>query len=254
MADDLSPTERAFTVLEFLAKRGEISITDLTQLMDMPKTSAHRLLGNLESFGYIRRSTGRDFVIAPRLLELSSTIAKAALANAPVHAVLVELTRITGESSSLGILVDNELEYIDSAAADTRLTLLFQAGHKAPLYCTSSGRVVLSLMSKRDLSRYMASGPWQAYTQSTVTDPNVLAEVIKLTREQGFAVTDSEFTLGVIGAAVPVLTPEGQLLGCLSISAPQARQSAQQIQDMIPRMQEASAKIAMLMSQTSEAN
>lgn len=250
MADDISPTERAFLVLEFLAKRGEISITDLTQHMGMPKTSAHRLLGNLESFGYVRKSSGRDFVIAPRLLELSATIAKAAMVNAPIHSILMDLTRATGESCSLGVVVDNELEYIDSASADTRLTLQFQAGHRAPLYCTSSGRVVLSRMSKRDLSRYLATGPWQSYTPGTVTDPSQLSDIIDQTRSQGYAITDSEFTIGVIGAAVPVLSPEGQLMGCLSISAPQARQSEAQISAMIPMMIEASKKVSVCMSAT----
>ncbi|BBI43230.1 IclR family transcriptional regulator [Pseudomonas syringae] len=247
MADDISPTERAFLVLEFLAKRGEISINDLTQHMGMPKTSAHRLLGNLESFGYVRKLAGRDYVIAPRLLELSSTIARAAMVNAPVHSILMELTRTTGESCSLGVLVDNEMEYIDSAAADTRLTLQFQAGHRAPLYCTSSGRIALSQMSKRDLSRYLVSGPWQSFTPNTVTDPEQLAEIIDQTRSQGYAITDSEFTLGVIGAAVPVFTPEKQLMGCLSISAPQARQSEGQVLAMIPMMLEASVKISACM-------
>lgn len=243
MADDISPTERAFLVLEFLAKRGGISITDLTQHMDMPKTSAHRLLSNLESFGYIRKSPGRDFTIAPRLLELSAVISRSALGGAAVHAVLVDLTRATGESTSFGIPIDNEMEYIDSAAADTRLTLQFQAGHRAPLHCTSSGRVVLSQMPKRDLNQYLASGPWTGYTPGTVTDPILLASIIDRVRKQGFAITDSEFTIGVIGAAVPVFTPGNHLIGCLSLSAPQARQSEADLRAMIPLMQQASERI-----------
>lgn len=243
MTDDISPTERAFLALEFLASRGGINISDLTQHLDMPKTSAHRLLTNLESFGYIRKSEGRGFKIAPRLLELSAMISTAAHSQAPVHSILAGLTRATGESASFGILNGYELEYIDSVSADTRLTLQFQAGHRAPLHCTSSGRVILSLMSNRDFTKFLASGPWERFTPRTVCDPESLQKVIEVTRNQGFAITDSEFTLGVIGAAVPVFTAENRLVGCVSVSAPHARKTEEDLLKIIPIMNDAARRI-----------
>ncbi|WP_449432488.1 IclR family transcriptional regulator [Pseudomonas putida] len=243
MTEDVSPTERAFLALELLAKRGSINISDLIQHLDMPKTSAHRLLSNLESFGYIRKSEGRGFKIAPRLLELSAMISIASHAQAPVHSILVGLTRATGESASFGILNGYELEYIDSATADTRLTLQFQAGQRAPLHCTSSGRVVLSLMSNRNLSKYLASGPWERFTPRTVCEADELEKIIEKTRKNGYAITDSEYTLGVIGAAVPVFTAENRLVGCVSVSAPQARKTEEDLIKAIPLMNDAARRI-----------
>ncbi len=248
-AEDVSPTERAFGVLEMLGRSGTVGVSDLVTALGIPKTTAHRLVGNLEEYGYLQKAFDRgQYTVAPRLLELASSIMHSAMTQAPIHAVLMDLTRRIGETSSLGMMRGTDLIYIDSATADSPLTLLFQSGQRAPLYCTSSGRVVLAHMDKRQLDSYLMSGPWERMTPFTIVDPAQLQQEIERVRAQGYASSESEFVVGVVGAAVPVYGPTNKLVACLSISAPSARKALTDLVEVIPLMQNASKRITRILS------
>lgn len=242
---DVSPTERAFSVLEMLGRSASVGVSDIVTALGIPKTTAHRMIGNLEEYGYIQRAFDRGrYVVAPKLLELAASIMQSATMQAPIHAVLMDLTRRAGETTSLGLMRGTDLVYVDSATADSPLTLLFQTGQRAPLYCTSSGRVVLAHMDKRQFDSYLLSGPWERVTPFTISDPAELQKEVERVRAQGFASSESEFVVGVVGAAVPVYGPGGKLVACLSISAPSARKSLDDLVQVVPLMKSAASRIS----------
>lgn len=51
----------------------------------------------------------------------------------------------------------------------------------------------------------------------------MLRPIIEATRRHGYAITGAEFTVGLVGGALPVISPQGALLGCLNIFAPAVR-------------------------------
>ncbi len=225
----------------------------LTALGDLfetiSKTTAHRLVSNLEEFGFLEHGMERGrYQIGPRLLELATNILAASTSHGPIHALLMELSRRTAETVSLGVMRGSEVVYIDSAIGNSPLTLNFQKGHRAPAHCTSSGRVFLANMEKKQLDAYMLSGPWEPITPYTIVDPDRLRQEIETVRKQGFASNDSEFAIGVVGAAVPISGPNGRIIACLSISAPKARKSLDEITMLVPSMQAAAARITKILS------
>lgn len=237
-----SPTERAFIVIEMLTMQGSVRFADLVHELGMSKTAAHRLLANLESNRYVQKGA-RGFQLGPRLYAFSAGILRTALSQASVRAILNRLSLQTGESCGIAILKGGELEYVESVVAGARLTSMFQPGQHAPIHCTSSGRVFLSMMSKQDLEHFYASSPWTRFTPSTVCEAKYLRPIIEQTRRRGFAITGAEFTIGLVGAAVPVYSPERHLLACLNIFAPLARRTEQDIRELMPLLKDAASQI-----------
>ncbi len=122
--------------------------------------------------------------------------------------------------------------------------LSFRAGHRAPLYCTSSGRIFLSLMRDKDLEGYLADERFAQLTPHTVTDPAALRKVIRKVREQGFAITKQEYILHVVGAAVPVIDARGVVYGTLGISGPEVRMSGERLKALVPTLATSAAQLA----------
>ncbi|UEC03120.1 hypothetical protein LK462_11465 [Burkholderia vietnamiensis] len=58
-----------------------------------------------------------------------------------------------------------------------------------------------------------------------------------------YATNDSEFAIGVVGAAVPIAGPNGRIVACLSISAPKARKSLEEVTLLIPLLEAAAFRI-----------
>ena len=246
---EVSPTERAFHIIEMTAQLGRVSTVDVVAALGIPKTTAHRMVGNLEEFGFLEHGIERGrYQIGPRLLELATNILAASTSHGPIHALLMELSRRTSETVSVGVMRGSEVVYIDSAIGNSPLTLNFQKGHRAPAHCTSSGRVFLAHMEKKQLDAYMLSGPWEPVTPYTIVDPDRLRIEIDQVRKQGYASNDSEFAIGVVGAAVPIAGPIGRVMACLSISAPKARKSLEEVTLLVPMMQATALRITKILT------
>ncbi|WP_053086458.1 IclR family transcriptional regulator C-terminal domain-containing protein [Microvirga massiliensis] len=72
------------------------------------------------------------------------------------------------------------------------------------------------------------------HTANTITDPDVLLGVIEEIRRRGWGKTNEEFVKGVVGCAVPILTPKRDLIAYLGVSVPAARVSFAELDRFIP--------------------
>src|SRR3546814_11310238 len=152
----------------------------------MPRTTAHRIVNSLEEQGYVYKARARGrYVVAPRLVELAANTLWAASTLSPAHAVLTEVAHVATGTASLAIFQRGEVAYIDSAVSDSPLTLKFQTGQRAPLYCTSSGKILLANMASKTLNRYLGTGPWDPIPKRTIVDPGLHAPGGEKTRTRG---------------------------------------------------------------------
>jgi DNA-binding IclR family transcriptional regulator len=248
-ADKSSPVGRVFAVIELAAALGSVSIADVVNILGIPRPSGSRIIASLESMGYLQKLPRRSgYGPAPRLIGLASDILSSTIVYSAVQMTLADLARRTGETCSLAVLSGGEVEYLASASGDSPLTLQFQAGQRTPLHCTSSGRLFLANLSDARLASFLATGPWQAITPYTITEPDALREELIQVRAQDYATNDSEFIVGVVGAAVPVRSEDDRVLAVVTISAPKIRMTLERLKSYVPAMKSAAARIARSMS------
>jgi DNA-binding IclR family transcriptional regulator len=232
-----TPVARLFAVLELASKMGMISAADVVYMLDLPRPTAHRMIASLEKLDFLQKMPVKGkYAVAPKLVELSSAILASTIVYAPIQTLLSAVTQRTGETCGLAMMAMGEVEYIASVTTQSPLTLQFQAGQRAPLHCTSSGQVFLANLEPEELAKFLATGPWEATTEFTVTEPKLLAERLRKVRAQGHAMNDSEYISGVVGAAVPIKNKEGQVTAALTISAPRSRRSLEEIIAMVPTL------------------
>lgn len=242
---DATPTAKVFALLELLSERGTARLTDLAKALGVPKTTLFRITTQLEQLGYLQREPGgRQLTIAPRLAKLSTHLLAASSRLGPRHAILKALAHKLGESCSLGVRSGHEIVYLDDVTAPSPLTFNFQAGQRTPLYGTSTGKLFLSRMSEDELERYLESETMIAHTPRTIADANKLRKTVREIAKSGFASSADEFVLGVFGAAVPVLDPEGRMLAGLAVAIPAARMQFTDLPKLEPALREAAGKLA----------
>lgn len=232
-----TPVARLFAVIELASKVGMISAADVVYMLDLPRPTAHRMITTLEELGFLQKMPVKGkYAIAPKLVALSSAVLSSTMVYAPIQSILTTVAQRTGETCGIAVIAMGEVEYIASVMGQSPLTLQFQAGQKAPLHCTSSGQVFLAHQDPEHLAAFLATGPWEPTTEFTVTDPKVLADRLHKVRTQGFAMNDSEYISGVVGAAVPIKNKEGQVTAALTISAPRSRRTLDEIIATVPTL------------------
>lgn len=232
-----TPVGRLFAVIELAAKMGMISAADIVYMLDLPRPTAHRMISTLEGLDFLQKMPVKGkYAVAPKLVGLATSVLSSTIVYAPIQTLLTTVAQRTGETCGIALMAMGEVEYIASVMGQSPLTLQFQAGQRAPLHCTSSGQVFLASLDAEHLAKFLATGPWEATTEFTVTQPKVLAERLRKVKSQGYAMNDSEYISGVVGAAVPIKSKDDQVIAALTISAPRSRRSLDEISAMVPTL------------------
>jgi len=239
-----SPAGKLLDVLGAVARRPNTPLVTLAAELGLKPPTAHRITTELERLGYLQRVPGsRKLTVSPTLVALASDVIAAAAASVPIQAFLRALSEEIGEMCSLGIAIGDEIVYAASAEPRQQQTLTFRAGRRAPLFCTSSGKLFLAELDEASLEAFLALSRRPAYTRYTITDAKLLRRVIARTRKEGYALTNQEFVLHIVGAAVPVRERGGRMVAALSVAAPTVRLTLAGVKRLVPRLKAAAVRL-----------
>ncbi|MCP3463518.1 IclR family transcriptional regulator [Bradyrhizobium sp. CCGUVB23] len=244
----VGPLDRAFAIVRYVANQTKaVSIAETANALSLPIPTAHRLVGNLEDRGFLQKALGsKRYVVGNQLITLSAKVIGAAFRTARRHAVLRAVADEIGEQCEIGVVRDSVVAYVDSILVSQPQGLQFNPGEVAPLHCTSTGKIYMSRLSERAREKLCRSLALTQYTDNTIIDCDTLLRVLQETRHQGWAKTNEEFVKGVVGCAVPIVSPDRELIACLGVSVPVARVSFEELDRFIPPL----LKAAVLLSQT----
>jgi DNA-binding IclR family transcriptional regulator len=244
--DRRSALEKSLVVLEAITGHPRpVGLPDLTDELGLPRQTIHRVLQQLSDAGLLVRDASRDrYAVGPRLNHLALAALLTRNSGAPVRAVLADVVRKVGETCNVGVLDGLDFVYLDRIEAQWSLRVHLTAGSRVPAYCTSGGKVLLAYLD-RELSRALVcAGELKRHTANTITAPAQLQAELAKVRAQGFAINDEEYTLGIVGAAVPILDGEGRALGALAMHGPSPRLSPKRAREHIPALREAARHLA----------
>lgn len=229
MSDDakaaVKSADRVLDLFELLAHAGrEMSHSDISEVLHIPKSSLTQLLRNLIARGYVDVTpNGRGYRLGATLLGLSQSAGHVRDLVTLAETFLAEITRATGESSALNQIKGDRAEVVATKLGPARLVTHRRLGDLAPLYATSGGKAVLAHMPATLQDDYFAQVRFEAATPATVTSVKALREQLAAVRKTGFAYSHEEWTPGIVGIAVPVLDGAGAALGSINVAIPAAR-------------------------------
>lgn len=248
------PFDRAFAVIGHVAGQTKaVSISEIANSLALPLPTAHRLIGNLEERGLLQKALGtKRYVVGNQLVTLSAKVIGAAFRTARRHAVLRAVAAEIGEQCEIGVVRDTMVAYVDSVRVSQPQGLQFNPGEAAPLHCTSTGKIYMSRLPERARARLVQALTLTKYTDTTIADPEALMRVIEETRRCGWAKTNEEYVKGVVGCAVPILSPDHELIACLGVSVPVARVSFAELDRFIVPLQNAAALLSETILQADE--
>jgi IclR family pca regulon transcriptional regulator len=153
--------------------------------------------------------------------------------------ILEHVIELVHESSSVGVLEDDQVVYIARATAKRVMSIGLSVGSRFPAFCASMGRVLLSGMTAPELAAYLNRVELTALTPKTIIDKALLADVIARVRKQGFALNDEELELGHRSIAVPVKDRKGDIIAGMNIGVHAARVSVAELVDrLLPILRE----------------
>lgn len=211
---DGSSFDRALYLLHaILADAGVSRIGEIAGRVDIPLSSAHRLVGQLERRGFIVRTGRGRYVAGLALLPVLSQASLDSALAATGRPYLKRLAHETGSTAHLGILRADMVTYLVKEGANqifTRESMQLEA------YCSGIGKMLLSSLPDGTLVKYLDQDDFVALTPSTIIDPDLLRVHLRVVRDQDFALDDREISENLRCLAVPIRGPDGIAVAAIS--------------------------------------
>ncbi|WP_158935850.1 IclR family transcriptional regulator [Burkholderia sp. S171] len=242
-----TPTLRTFALLEHLvAAEGPVSLADIADDVGLPKASLHRMLASLEASGLVIRAPDQKnaYVIGPRLAQLGLGVMMHSCARRLRHAILAHLVADLGETCNLTMLHGAQVLYLDRMEAPWPLRLDLKPGSHVPVYCSASGKLLLSMQPREQRSAIVRALKFERLTPNTITDPELLDAELDRTSHKRIGIDNEEFVVGIVCAAAPVTDASGQCIAAIAVHAPVSRAPLSRALEFVPRMQEAARALA----------
>jgi IclR family transcriptional regulator, pca regulon regulatory protein len=212
----------------FSPGRRRMTVSDAAQASGASRASARRCLLTLTDLGYLEFD-GKYFRPQPRLLALSGAYSGARSLPEIAQPFLKAARDQLGESISLAVLDRDKALFVARAEAERLVTTGISVGTRIDLYCSATGRVLLSAWTDEKLAAYLERAKFEARTKYALTRKPALRDVVRNVRIVGCATTDQELEIGLRSIAVPVIDSRGAIVAAMSASASSARVSIQQM-------------------------
>lgn len=240
---------RAFAVLEsFDATNVEMTLSQVAARTGLTPATARRCLYTLSILGYIRQH-GRKFTLGARVLTLSSSYMRSSQIDEFLLPELRGLVELFGDAASVAILDDGMVLYLAHTSQQNAVRPIASVGVRYPAHATSLGKVLLAYCDSDTQNRYLATAPFRAMTDRTITTQEALLQSMKETRRLGYSVSIDELDYGIASLAVPIFDGEGEVVAAINTSGYSGRLSGEAlIEERLSRLLQASRNISAKLS------
>lgn len=199
-----------------------LGVTRIAELLGREKSQVSRALKALSEYGLVERNQDATYRLGWRLYALAQLAGERRLLELAAP-MLRGLARSLGERVHLSVLQGTETLTVLSQSPGRTVETTGWVGRITPAYCTSAGRALMLDWGDDEIAGAFAQIEFVALGPRTVGSTEELVTAIGLAREPGFVVVDEEFEPDLIGVAVPVRDPHGQVLASVNVSAPRYR-------------------------------
>jgi len=221
---DVAVLQKALDVLEVLAERPDLGLSELSTRTGVSKASTYRVLSTLEARGFVAKDPlTRKYSPGVKLISMScAVVARVDLVTA-ARPYIVELQQAFDETVNVGIVADGEVLYVDILESAQGLRMAAAVGARHPLHSTALGKAILSALPGSEARELLTAYRRASLTPRTIVGLEALMEELATTAERGYSIDDEENEVGARCVGVPIRDYTGRPVGAISVSGPVAR-------------------------------
>ena len=236
---------KVFAILQALAEKNEIGISELSVRLAMPKATVYRFLQTMKTLGYVRQEADTErYGLTMRMFELGARSLRVPDLVELAKPHMQRLSDATGETVHLGTLIDSEIIYVHKVDSRHMLGMYSRIGRRAPLHCTAIGKVLMAWESAAARDRVIAGCDFKRYRDKTITTREAFDAELERTLAQGFGQDREEFDDHIRCAAIPIFDRNNHVCAGLSVSFPSFRYDVAREPELVAMLRDASRDIS----------
>src|ERR1700693_3118688 len=227
---------RGLSILEALAEtEGGLTLTDVAQRVQLPPSTAHRLLSTLQRMGYVYQAGDLGlWYVGLQAFTVGSTF----LANrdfvAQSHAYMRRLMEQAGETANLAILDGTEAVFIAQVQCHEMMRTLVKLGSRVPLHASGVGKAIFAALPDEQIDAILKVIGLPRITENTIVAPETMWAALRVIRQRGYSFDDEEHARSTRCVGAAVYDEHAEPLGAISLAGPSSRLSDERIRQLGP--------------------
>lgn len=197
-----------------------LTLAELARRTGLPKSTAHRIVGELVALGVLERQdsgpSGEGYRLGMWLFERGELVpAHRSLSEAALP-VMEDLREATRQRIHLAVLDGVDVVYVEILGA-SGLEVVSRTGGRLPAHATGVGKAMLAYSSAAVVQARIDAG-LPRLTPRTIATPGGLVRELRKIRSVGMALDLEEAQTGVSCVAAPVFGVERKVRAALSVT------------------------------------
>ncbi|POX48512.1 IclR family transcriptional regulator [Streptomyces sp. Ru71] len=237
--------DRAVSVLEILAQRGEAGVSEVAAEIDVHKSTAFRLLGALEARGLVEQAGERGkYRLGFGIVRLAGAVTGRLDITQQGREVCERLSEEIGETVNIAVLQEHYAVNLYQVRGPGAVGTHNWVGQLTPVHATSSGKILLAHLPASQRDEVLAASGLQKLTPHTLTARTRLEKDLDEARERGYAVTMEELEIGLHAMAAPIRAHHGEVIAAISASGPAYRFTEERMHELAPLLVKGAQEIS----------
>lgn len=243
----VSSITRVLEIIEAVSYASKpLSPLELSQELDIPKPTIHRLIQNLLDEGFVTVDIGGGIIPGKRVRNLGVELWQQRLFFNERQMILQKLVDELKETCGIGVPYQMNMVYTNRANTTLPIQIYLPVGAKSPMWCTATGKLYLSQLPHTSRDKILQNLSLDKFTKNTITDIDALNAELDRIAETGIGIDNEEFISEMVAIAVPIRDRKSRYLASLYLHAPTIRVSLDDLLTHVLRLQKAAKDIQSL--------
>jgi IclR family acetate operon transcriptional repressor len=227
---------RGLSILDALARSAAgLTLTELAQRVELPASTAHRLLATLEKMGYVHQAGDLGlWYIGLQAFTVGTTF----LANrdfvAESHAYMHRLMEQAGETANLAILDGTEAVFVAQVQCHEMMRTLVKLGSRVPLHASGVGKALFAALPDAQIDAILKVRGLPRITDNTIVAIETMWAALRVIRQRGYSFDDEEHARSTRCVGAAIYDEHAEPLGAISIAGPSSRMPDERIRHLGP--------------------
>lgn len=236
---------KAMQLLDILlANHRPLSLAALAELSGFPKSTVYTLLSSMRAYSYVEQRADGKYSLGIRMYECGRAVSSEWDISQAARPYLERLAELTGACAVITYLKDGYIIHLDQFAGRVGVQVLSEVGVRLPLHATAQGKLYLSRCKDAEVRMLLGTHGLPAFTPHTLTSAEQLLSQLPRIREDGYAIENGEYKIGLRAVCAPVLNPDGEMRYAVSVAGLFRHVNSAEFEDAIAAVCESAKQIS----------
>jgi DNA-binding IclR family transcriptional regulator len=233
----IQAVENAFNIVRVIKDQGSCGVSELAEILDIPKSTAHIYLKTLQDIGYLTKKGG-NYRLSLRFLELGGQVRHDMNIYLAARSEVDDLSQTTGEVGTIGYEEDGMRVLVYRSEPDEAVSDNAPTGEFTRMHWTAVGKALLSQRADEEVREIIDRYGLPEATENTITETEELIEELDTIRSRGYSIEDEERVNGIKSVAVPIEDEQNKAgNSAISIAGPKHRFTDERIKnELLPEL------------------